>query len=285
MADSQPTRNAAINQPQSKQWRLIDHVGDRFGMLVVLRRAPSVNKKTRWECKCDCGNRVIATATNLRTGNSTSCGCTNQNAKYKQIDLTGKRMGSLVVLSTSKLSHLKWTCLCDCGEVTDIGRSRLLAGQVSCGCKEAVKTTHGKSGTAIYRIWKHMIDRCENERDAGFYRYGGRGITVCERWKVFENFYADMGDRPRGRSIDRIDNNGNYEPSNCRWATWTEQGCNKRNNRIVSVNGRSFPLSQACREYSIDVRVAAARLRNGWSEHDALTVPNLGIGKRRIGHA
>lgn len=284
MADSQPTRECRIGQSVTyKNHAFIDRSGIRYGMLVAIEAVPPSRGRTKWRCSCDCGQQVVVAAGNLSSGNSKSCGCANPRAKYRGLNLSGRRFGMLV--AGEKVGAVKWLCKCDCGKSKPVAQSALMAGRISCGCMESVVKTHGMSHTNIYSIWKHIISRCENKRDAAYHGYGGRGIKICERWSVFENFYADMGDKPRGKSIDRIDNDGNYEPSNCRWATSTEQGCNKRNNRIVSVNGRSVPLSQACREHSIDVRVAAARLRYGWSEHDALTVPNLGAGKRRRKHA
>lgn len=145
-------------------------------------------------------------------------------------DLTGQRFGSWLVLE-KVLNELtrRWfhKCQCDCGTVRIIKTRDLRSGQSS-RCDRCRATTHGLSNTNTYRIWQGMIYRCKNPNYKNYKYYGGRGITVCERWHKFENFFQDMGERPKGLSIDRINNNGNYEPGNCRWATVKEQTSNQR---------------------------------------------------------
>ena len=153
-------------------------------------------------------------------------------------DKMGQRFGKLVAIGIegrSKRREIIWLCLCDCGNLrTSIG-SRLTSGRVqSCGClqKERTKevnTIHGKSYSRLYSIWRNMRSRCTNSNHDSYPDYGGRGIKVCERWRIFENFLKDMGEPPEMLTIDRIDVNGNYEPGNCKWATWSEQNLNKRN--------------------------------------------------------
>lgn len=153
------------------------------------------------------------------------------------VDVTGRRFGRLVVVEKvggvgSGDPH--WRCRCDCGNDSLVTTHNLIVGAtVSCGCFQrerasAANKRHGMAWTPSWRVWVAMRARCENPKHAVWKYYGGRGIKVCDRWRTFENFYADMGDRPDGMSIDRVDVNGDYEPGNCRWATRAQQRFNQR---------------------------------------------------------
>ena len=160
------------------------------------------------------------------------------------LDITGQRFGRLVALrdagrkrNSNKRSTVVWLCRCDCGKEVITTGVLLRAGETkSCGCLKRINSgrrTHGMSSygttrTPEYVTWGMMRKRCNNKNDARYNDYGGRGITVCERWNSFENFLADMGPRPKGFSIERVNVDGNYEPSNCKWIPWRDQSKNRR---------------------------------------------------------
>lgn len=200
----------------------------------------------------------------------------------------GDRYGRLTILRevepviTPTNKQRCFECVCDCGSVK---RYRLCSmrsgGTVSCGCfaKEVASEsarTHGLSSSVEYGIWSNMIRRCNNENDANYHNYGGRGIAVCDRWRQsFSAFYEDMGARPSVKhSIDRINNNGNYEPSNCRWATAKEQSRNKRMNYLVEYNGETKCVSEWAEVYGFKPSILYNRLvKQGWPFEKAVSWP------------
>ena len=199
----------------------------------------------------------------------------------------GDRFGRLVVISESGC-HIKpsgqklkkWLCLCDCGNKHVVIGNKLKGGLTkSCGCfrKEVMSQgpnrSHGMNKTPAYEIWCGMIKRCFNKKSNNYDIYGGRGISVCDEWLKFENFYRDIGDRPGNASIDRIDNNGNYEPSNCRWATSKEQARNTRSNRIIEFKGESKCLSEWSELFGVKVATLWNRINQGWDIEKALITP------------
>jgi len=211
----------------------------------------------------------------------------------KLIDLTGQRFGRWLVVEKAdqpdKDGQSIWKCLCDCGAVGLIRGNPLRKGKSqSCGCLAAEMArgrarlapnaethgcTKGRIQTAEYRIWSGMIKRCTNEKCKAYKNYGGRGIRVCERWLKFENFLADMGERPEGKTLDRYPNNdGNYEPGNCRWATPKEQNNNRRDNMFVHHNGAHKTLQQLADEFDINPATLRSRLVSGLPLEAALTV-------------
>lgn len=144
------------------------------------------------------------------------------------------------------------------------------------------RTTHGKSGTPTHRSWKSMIARCYCSGSSGYKHYGGRGIQVCLRWrgpKGFALFLADMGERPDGMTLERIDYDGNYTPRNCRWAPQVEQVLNSRHNRCLTHRNETLSVSQWAKRLGVRAAVIHARLYYGWTEEESLTIPVLPRGK------
>lgn len=144
--------------------------------------------------------------------------------------------------------------------------------------KQVLRIRHGharQSGPSpVWLVWAAMIQRCSDPNCQAFPRYGGRGIKVCDRWRLFENFLADVGERPAGKSIDRYPNNdGNYEPGNVRWATWIEQQNNRRNNRLIEWRGESYTLANLSRMLGVPRTLISDRLKLGWSVEDAVCMP------------
>lgn len=152
----------------------------------------------------------------------------------KFVDITGKLINRLTIVSCAGMKPVRWLCRCDCGNELIVKTGYLNSGNTkSCGClnRDAARSRvlrHGKHGTSEYNIWQQMRYRCGNSNHPHYRNYGGRGIRVCDRWQSFDSFYADMGPRPLGLSLDRIDNDGNYELTNCRWATRSQQNKNQR---------------------------------------------------------
>jgi hypothetical protein len=172
-----------------------------------------------------------------------------------RIDLAGQRFGNYA--AERYAGNSSWHCRCDCGTERIVTTSNLRRGNsLSCGCKKPEKsriaaTRHGMRDTSIYSTWLAMKQRCNNPNNTSYVNYGGRGIRICERWSSFENFLADMGEKPVGMEIERNDVNGNYEPSNCRWATLLEQANNTRRNNFVTYGGKTQTISQWARELSL----------------------------------
>lgn len=205
-----------------------------------------------------------------------------------KLDILGKRFGRLVTKRVDRTNgkHTYWMCVCDCGTEKSIRRCGLVSGMVmSCGCLHSESAriqglsnaTHGESRvgsrTPEYRTWASMKERCYDPKQVGFHAYGGRGIKVCDRWyHSFDSFLADMGRKPSSaHSIERRDNNGDYEPSNCYWATLIEQANNKRSNRVIIYNGKSRTVAQWGRELGIPGSVIRSRIYSGWAAEKALT--------------
>jgi hypothetical protein len=199
------------------------------------------------------------------------------------IDITGQRFGRLVVMERigiDKHNNMTWLCVCDCGQYIKPAGSTLRNGKAkSCGCSRRIPDA--KSYTKEYQTWRSMIKRCYDPKNASYYSYGGRGITVCDRWLEYENFQHDMGVRPHNHSLDRIDNNAPYSPQNCRWATSHQQSRNRRSVRMLTHGDKTLCVTDWAPLVKIDRQTILRRLYAGWSTHDALTKPlrklNLGV--------
>lgn len=191
----------------------------------------------------------------------------------------GVRFNCLIVNGVFRKNGRTYaTCTCDCGSRTERLLGGIRDGRIKgCGCMRGLsRRKHGEShvagNTPEYRAWCLLRSRCNRKTDPRFSSYGGRGISVCGRWNDFANFLEDMGRRPSPRhSIDRINNNGNYEPGNCRWATATQQSLNTRRNVLLTLNGETRALSVWAQLLNIDRATLAKRLRLGWSVERTLT--------------
>lgn len=202
---------------------------------------------------------------------------------YRVDDLTGRKFGRLRAreyLGNDKSGHARWRCTCACGnEVVVIATNLKTGNSKSCGCRKLEVTamraaTHRMSHTKLYRVWRSMISRCTNPNVPAYDRYGGRGIAVCDRWHDFANFYADMGDPPSPQhTLERIDNDGDYSPDNCRWATRTHQARNRASNHRITFRGKTRTLAGWAEETGINRSTILDRLHRGWSVERALTTP------------
>lgn len=250
-----------------KDGRFQDLTGQRFNHLTVVGFAGMLGQKrpyqSHWYCRCDCLEQkiVLAKGSHLKDGNIQSCGCLKKETRRD--DLTGKRFDHWTVLGFGEIRDGKnyWLCRCDCPDKTErmvFGPSLMRGVSHSCGCHRKIvsaekmrrlqermklegwhpRTTHGMAYSAENRSWRKMKERCLNPKTQFYANYGGRGITICERWlNSFENFIADVGPRPSAKhSLDRIDVNGNYEPGNVRWADGIEQAANTRRKRVENFS-------------------------------------------------
>lgn len=203
--------------------KLINLVGERFGRLVVIDKAESKSRHTRWLCLCDCGNKCIVHGTSLKTGNTTSCGC------YKKENA------------------------------------------------QKLYSSVRQNDKGLYAVWNGIKQRCSNPNNKSYHNYGGRGIKMCSQWEqnyeAFYNWAMNLG-YEKGLEIDRVDNNGDYCPENCRWVSHYVQANNKRNIKLYTINGVTKSLPQWCREYNQEYYLVRQRVdKLHWSIIDALTIP------------
>lgn len=240
----------------------------KFGKLTTVGRFTK-NGRAYWHCTCECGNEKDIREDSLQAG-TISCGCANKK------DITGQKFNRLTVLRRAERTSF-WVCQCECGNIIEVAGDKLQTGHTkSCGCYSISgrrRENHGMAKTPEYYSWQDMKDRCYNSNNTMFKHYGDRGIIVCSEWKdSFETFYVNMGPRPEGTSIDRIDVNGNYEPSNCRWATNAEQARNTTRTVLITYDGKTQCLSDWAIEIGISFKGLKKRLAKMTIEQ-ALTTP------------
>lgn len=210
--------------------RPLNIAGEKYGRLIAVEWTGNACSSGRlWKFKCDCGAEIIASIGQVRSGNTTSCGC----------------------FAKEKL------------------RSR-----------NEKMAKHKCTRSPTWNSWSAMRRRCQKQDDKDYHKYGARGIVVCERWQSFENFMADMGERPEGMTIDRVDNNGNYEPENCRWATPLQQSRNSRNSVVIEYQGEKHCVAEWAALVGIEVKTLQYRIRSGWDVEKALSTPSMTNRKR-----
>ncbi len=202
----------------------------------------------------------------------------------KMVDLTGQRFGRLTVVTMVGLNNRHmcvWLCKCDCGNELRVASSNLIWGNTkSCGClrRDAgilKSTTHGKSGTRLYKIWAGMKKRCQNVSSHAYGRYGGRGIGVCEEWQQFSVFYdwAIKNGYRDDLTLERKDNNQGYSPFNCVWSTYKCQARNIRSNRFITHNGLTLCMSEWAERSGMERTTLWARLKSGWDMERCINTP------------
>jgi hypothetical protein len=273
----------------------MDILGRRFGLLEVVGYAGFVkanpdnkdkHKQHYWYCLCDCGRLCIKKEKLLLSKRSRSCGCLLKIIKHMHIkNMSGKQFGRLVVGNIShkdKRGNWHWNCKCECGNLCIINGASLRSGFTqSCGCykKDAQYSTflqHGVANTKLAAVRTHMLQRCYNIKNKSYHNYGGRGITVCEAWRTNPiSFYdwAFSSGYKVGLSLDRINNDGNYEPDNCRWVGRKEQSNNTRANHYITYKGETKTIANWTEELQFSNGLISSRLLKGWTEEEALTLP------------
>lgn len=254
--------------------------GGVFGRLKVVSYAGREKNRTFWNCVCECGITKIIDTSSLIRGFTRSCGCyLAEHRHLRLIDLTGKRYGYFTVLHFIEIKNKRtyWSCICDCGNIITVDAGHLRNGlKVSCGCKNYENLiTHGLHGTPTYITYHAMIQRCCNENNPNYDRYGGRGICVCDRWlESFESFVLDMGIRPDGLEIDRIDNNKGYSKDNCRWTSKKTNNRNRNSCNMIFYNGETKSLTEWCEVLHLPRKQISARVnRLKWSISRAFEQP------------
>lgn len=279
--------------------KLIDLTGQKFGRLVAIEKAeprvrPNGHKVNYWKCRCECGTEKEVDGPSLRNGTILSCGCWRKE-KNKKV-LVGQKFTFLTVIKevgSNKYGRTIWLCKCDCGNYHEtLGKYLLNGDATSCGCRRAKfligvtndgnNAVHGMTGTRLYRIWCGMRQRCNNPKTICYKNYGGRGIKVCKEWEDFMTFYdwSMKNGYENSLTIDRIDVNGNYEPSNCRWVNQKVQNNNTRKNHYLTYKGITKTMSEWSDITGIPYYTLRGRINTyHWSTEEALETP---VNQRRM---
>lgn len=217
----------------------LKEIGKKYGKWTIIEKVsvPQTSKAVHlyFKCQCDCGTITNVRFDGIRKGRSSQCRECSEQEKYIDTDsMIGTKIGKWLILKSieSDGTNRKLLCQCECGKTSTHPASTLKLGK-SLQCHLCNVTKHGYENTRTYTSWRSMIRRCTSSKSDNYSRYGGRGITVCERWLKFENFLADMGERPEGLELDRTNNDGNYEPENCRWVTKSVNALNRRKRPVL----------------------------------------------------
>ncbi len=279
--------------------KIVDLTGQKFGRLTVVKfYSLNKNKKSLWECKCDCGSSktIIVTNSNLRNWKNPSCGCLAKELEIekKKEERIGKVFGKLTIIdyAYTKENNTYWKCKCSCGneKIIILPYCSLSSGHNrSCGClhKERIEKInarelpppnykHGDSNERLYRIYHGIKDRCNNKNNKNYLHYGLRGIKMCQSWfnsyETFKEWSLNNGYN-ENLSIDRIDVNGDYCPENCRWVNIIEQNNNKRTNIKIEYNGDIISLKQLSNLVKINYQTLYERYKRGWALEDIIRNP------------
>lgn len=253
------------------------YTGAVFGKLTVISCDKLSTTNPYVECKCVCGSSRNYNYHKLGT-RANSCGCSREGRRSNSALPIGAKYGrwNVVGIADSLNGKLRMKVICDCGTVSEVDKYALTYGtSKSCGCLHAenmrkLSSTHGKSKTAIYRVYRSMLNRCSSMNLHNSHRYVGRGITVCEAWlNSFENFYADMGDRPTAKhQLDRLDNSLGYYKENCRWVSPQENARNRDNSIAVEVDGEHITLKDLAIKLGIKYGTLYYRYTKGYRGSD-----------------
>lgn len=269
-------------QKGNKPHNVEDLTNRKFNMLYVESYAGKKGNQNAWNCICDCGNAKVVTSHYLTSGKTKSCGCLRMSREEKVKDISGYENDDIVVISLDKKINGKWywNYKCKhCGAIHKAIASNIKRNEATCKCihMKRIGKSNSKDGrnTIIYSKWIGMKTRCFNKNDSRYSDYGGRGITICDEWLYFDNFYKwslENGYKD-GYSIERKDVNGNYCPENCCWIPLKDQAKNKRNTLYVEINGKRKRLKEWCEIYNANYKSVYQRIfRDGIEPLEALTL-------------